>query len=165
MIKKYTIILLVANKHGVLTRISGLFAKRAYNIDNLSVGKTNVEGTSRMTVIVECDDELIDQIREQLKKLVDIIEVETVMEKPAVMRELMLVKVKHNGDGADSAHVIEAINVFRGKVVDMAPESVIVEITGQEDKLNAFLQYMKGFGILEVSRTGVTAMLRGAKGV
>jgi acetolactate synthase-1/3 small subunit len=94
--------------------------------------------------------------------LVDVIEVEAVMEKPAVMRELMLVKVGHGGAGAaDSAKIIEAINVFRGKVVDMTPESLIVEITGQEEKLNAFLQYMECFGVLEVSRTGVTAMLRG----
>jgi acetolactate synthase-1/3 small subunit len=159
--KKFTIILLVADRYGVLTRISGLFAKRAYNIDNLSVGRTNEKGLSRMTVVVECADELFDQIKEQLRKLVDVVAVEAVMEKPAVMRELMLVKIKHKGAGADSAQIMEAINVFRGKVVDMTPESLIVEITGQEDKLNAFLQYMECFGISEVSRTGVTAMLRG----
>ncbi|MDR2091662.1 MAG: acetolactate synthase small subunit [Clostridiales bacterium] len=159
MIKKYTIILLVADKYGVLTRISGLFAKRAYNIDNLSVGRTNTPGVSRMTVVVECGDDLVEQIREQLKKLVDVIDAEAVIEKPAVLRELMLVKIRHNGGG--SAHIIEAINVFRGKVVDMTPESMIVEITGEEDKLDAFLQYMQCFGVLEVSRTGTTAMLRG----
>ncbi|MDR2046940.1 MAG: acetolactate synthase small subunit [Clostridiales bacterium] len=159
--KKYTVILLVADRHGVLTRISGLFAKRAYNIDSLSVGRTHMNGVSRMTIVVECGDDLLEQIEEQLKKLVDVLYVEPVIDRPAVTRELMLVKVGHGGTYSDSARIIEVINVFRGKVVDMAPDSLIVEITGQEEKLNAFLQYTERFGILEVSRTGVTAMLRG----
>ncbi|MDR3262806.1 MAG: acetolactate synthase small subunit [Clostridiales bacterium] len=157
--KKFTVLLLVYNRHGVLSRIAGLFSKRAYNIDNLSVGKTNDGGVSRMTVVVECGEELVEQIVEQLRKLVDVIAVEAITDKPSVVRELMLVKVRHNA--AASAGLIEAIDVFRGKVIDMTPESVIIEITGQDDKLNAFLQYMDRFGIIEISRTGVTALTRG----
>lgn len=157
--KKFTLLLLVADKHGVLARVSGLFSRRAYNIDSLSVGRSERPGISRMTVVVECDDEMIEQITEQIKKLVDVVAVEAAYEKYALKRELMLIKIKHGGGAKLGLN--EAISVFRGKIVDMTPESVIVEITGEEDKLNAFLQYVEAFGIIETARTGVTALRRG----
>jgi acetolactate synthase-1/3 small subunit len=159
MDKKYTLFLLVANKHGVLTRISGLFAKRAYNIDNLSVGKTHDAGVSRMTVVVECDEILIEQITQKLRKIVDVIAVETAP-SVSVMRELILVKIKYESE--KSRMLTEAINVFRGRVVDITAQSVIVELTGQSEKLDAFIKYVEAFGIIELSRTGLTALERGA---
>ena len=157
--KKFTIALLVANKHGVLTRIAGLFAKRAYNIDNLSVGKTEDPTISRMTIVTECDEGIKEQIVRQLEKLIDVKYVHILEPHTAVMRELMLVKIKLNG--GTSSNIMEAINVFRAKVLDLSPESIIVEITGQTDKLNAFLQYMKQYDTIELSRTGLTALERG----
>jgi acetolactate synthase-1/3 small subunit len=157
--KKFTIALLVANKHGVLTRIAGLFAKRAYNIDNLSVGKTDDPTISRMTIVTECDDNLKEQIVKQLEKLIDVMHVQIMDDTATVMRELMLIKIKMNGL---SSEVMQAINVFRAKVLDMSPDSIIVEITGQTEKLNAFISYMKKYGIMELSRTGLTALERGS---
>jgi len=159
-LKKFTISMLVANKHGVLTRIAGLFAKRAYNIDNLSVGKTDDPTISRMTIVTECDDNLKEQIVKQLEKLIDVMHVQIIESTSSVMRELMLIKIKmDNGMNSD---VMQAINVFRAKVLDMSNGSIIVEITGQTDKLNAFIQYMKKYGIMELSRTGLTALERGS---
>lgn len=158
--KKFTISLLVANKHGVLTRIAGLFAKRAYNIDNLSVGKTEDPTISRMTIVTECDENLKEQIVKQLEKLIDVKHVKIMEHSTSVMRELMLIKIKM--DNGMNTEVMEVINVFRAKVLDMSPESIIVEITGQTDKLNAFIQYMNKYQIMELSRTGLTALERGA---
>lgn len=157
--KKFTIALLVANKHGVLTRIAGLFAKRAYNIDNLSVGKTDDPTISRMTIVTECDENMKEQIVRQLEKLIDVKFVHILEPHTSVMRELMLLKVKLNG--GTHADIMEAINVFRAKVLDLSPDSIIVEITGQTEKINAFLQYMKQYDIIEMSRTGLTALERG----
>ncbi|MDR3293104.1 MAG: acetolactate synthase small subunit [Clostridiales bacterium] len=156
---KHTIFLLVANKHGVLTRISGLFAKRAYNIDNLSVGRTDDPEISRMTVVVECGEALVEQIVQQLRKLVDVIAAEAADPQNTVERELLLVKIKNCAD--TGGQLTEAVNIFRGRVVDMTPDSLIVEITGEEDKLNAFINYVQKFGVVELSRTGVTALERG----
>lgn len=159
--KKFTISLLVANKHGVLTRIAGLFAKRAYNIDNLSVGKTEDPTISRMTIVTECDEEIKEQIVKQLEKLIDVKYVQIMENQTSVMRELMLIKIKM--ENGMNIQLMEAINVFRAKVIDMAPDSIIVEITGQTDKLNAFIQYVKIFGIMELARTGLTALKRGSE--
>ena len=155
---KFTISLLVANKHGVLTRVSGLFAKKGYNIDNLSVGKTENPLYSRMTIVTECENELIEQIVNQLEKLVDVKAVMLFDGVKNVSRELMLVKVKSSGQNDG---VIQAVNVFRAKIIDLTPESLIIEITGETDKLDAFLEYLKTFEILEISRTGLTALQRG----
>ncbi|MDR2634960.1 MAG: acetolactate synthase small subunit [Clostridiales bacterium] len=159
---KFTIFMLVENKHGVLNRISGLFAKRAYNIDNLSVGATDNPEISRMTVVVECEEQLLEQIIEQLKKLVDVIAVENTAPSCAVMRELMLIKVRHNsGNFTQLTGVIH--DIFRGKIVDINADSVIAEITGPEEKLDAFIGFAKPFGIIELARTGVTALNRGSR--
>lgn len=158
--KKFTLSMLVANKHGVLTRIAGLFAKRAYNIDNLSVGKTDNPTISRMTIVTECDDNLIEQIIRQLEKLIDVKSIKLMDKSQSVMRELMLIKVKMQEK--INTEILEVINVFRAKVIDMTPESIIVEITGQDEKLNAFIQYMDKYGIMELSRTGLTALDRGS---
>ncbi len=158
--EKFTIAMLVANKQGVLTRIAGLFAKRAYNIENLSVGKTEDPTISRMTIVTECDENIKMQIVKQLDKLVDVKYVGIMEKEDSVMRELMLIKIKMIDKM--NTEVLEAINVFRAKVIDMTPQSIIVEVTGQNDKLNAFLSYMERYGILEISRTGLTALDRGA---
>ncbi|MDR3216236.1 MAG: acetolactate synthase small subunit [Clostridiaceae bacterium] len=160
--KKFTLIMLVENKHGVLNRISGLFAKRAYNIDNLSVGATHNPKVSRMTIVVECEEPLLEQIIEQLKKLVDVIAVEVTTSALAVMRELMLIKISHNdGNFTKLTGVIN--DIFRGRVVDITQDSVIAEITGPEDKLNAFIKFAEPMGIIELARTGVTALNRGSR--
>ncbi|MGI6702326.1 MAG: acetolactate synthase small subunit [Christensenellales bacterium] len=158
--KKFIIAMLVNNKHGVLTRIAGLFAKRAYNIDNLSVGKTDDPTISRMTIVTECDESIKDQIIKQLDKLIDVNNVQIMEDSSTVSRELMLIKIRIE-DGIQTS-VMEAINVFRAKVIDMSENSIIVEITGPTEKLNAFIQYMKKYGIMELSRTGLTAMERGS---
>ncbi|MDR0751058.1 MAG: acetolactate synthase small subunit [Christensenellaceae bacterium] len=157
--KKYPIFLLVHNRYGVLTRVAGLFANRGYNIDNLSVGCTDDESISRMTIVVDCNESLLEQILQQLRKLIDVIAAELADPLNSVTRELMLVKIMHSPD--NGGQLLEAINIFRGRVVDMAPESMIVEITGQEDKLNAFIKYVEKFGIIELSRTGITVLDRG----
>ncbi|MDR2267428.1 MAG: acetolactate synthase small subunit [Christensenellaceae bacterium] len=156
---KHAIFALVTNKHGVLMRISGLFSKRGYNIDNLSVGRTENPEISRMTIVVDCEIELLEQIVQQLKKLVDVVAVSVANSHKCVARELMLVKIHHD---TDDRALLEAINVFRGRVVDMATESVVIEITGEYDKLDAFINYVSKFGIIEMSRTGLTALDRGS---
>ena len=151
--KKFIIAMLVNNKHGVLTRIAGLFAKRAYNIDNLSVGKTDDPTISRMTIVTECDESIKDQIIKQLDKLIDVNNVQIMEDSSTVSRELMLIKIRIE-DGIQTS-VMEAINVFRAKVIDMSENSIIVEITGPTEKLNAFIQYMKKYGIMERPEQGL----------
>ncbi|MDR0696222.1 MAG: acetolactate synthase small subunit [Christensenellaceae bacterium] len=157
--KKHPIFLLVHNHYGVLTRVAGLFANRGYNIENLSVGCTEKPSISRMTIVVDCSESLLDQLLQQLRKLIDVIAAERADPFNSVSRELMLVKITHSPESG--GQLLEAINIFRGRVVDMAPESLIVEITGEEDKLNAFIRYVEKFGIIELSRTGLTILDRG----
>jgi acetolactate synthase-1/3 small subunit len=151
--------MLVNNEAGVLTRVSGLFGRRGFNIDSLSVGETENKNISRITITATGDDYVKEQIFRQLEKLHDVIIVEVMDEREIITRELLLIKISVR-QGERSA-VMEAVNVFRAKIVDLTPDSLSVEITGDKSKCDAFLEYLKPFGVTEICRTGITAMGRG----
>jgi len=155
---RHTISVLVENKFGVLTRIAGLFSGRGYNIDTLNVGPTQDPNTSRMTIVTRGDDATLEQIVKQLNKLVDIIEVLDFRDGEYVDRELILVKVKV--DSKSRAEVMQITDIFRAKIVDVQPKSLTVEITGDESKVEKFINLMSTFGILSLTRTGRVAMAR-----
>ena len=157
-IMRHTISVLVENKFGVLARISGLFSGRGFNIDSLNVAPTQDPALSRVTVVVRGDDTVLDQINKQLLKLVNVIEVIDFQEGQAVERELVLAKVK--ADTRTRSEIIQIVDIFRAKIINVAPDSVIVEITGDEGKINGFLSMVESFGILELARTGKLAMRR-----
>lgn len=156
---KIILSMLVKNESGVLTRISGLFGRRGYNIDSLSVGETDNPQISRMTVMATGDDYVKDQILKQLQKLHDVIIVEAMDMSHIVVRELMLIKV--NVAQGERSELLEAVSIFRAKVVDLTPISLTVEITGERSKCDAFVEYLRPFGIAELCRTGITAIARG----
>lgn len=158
--QQYIIGLLVANQFGVLARVSGMFSRRGFNIDSLTVGETENPDFSRITVTMtgdECDKQ---QIVKQLAKLHDVREIE-VFEGDTVSRELLLIKIAVTSESRQE--IMDAVNVFRCKIIDFSPESICVEITGESSKMNAFIEYMKPFGIIEMCRTGVVALSRGSK--
>ncbi len=155
---RHTISVLVENKFGVLTRIAGLFSGRGYNIDTLNVGPTHDPNTSRMTIVTRGDDATLEQIVKQLNKLVDIIEVQDFRDGEYVDRELILVKVKV--DSKSRAEVMQITDIFRAKIVDVQPHSLAIEVTGNESKVEKFLELMTTFGVLELTRTGKVAMPR-----
>ncbi len=155
---RHTISILVENKFGVLTRVSGLFSGRGYNIDTLNVAPTQDADTSRMTIVTRGDAATIEQIVKQLKKLVNVLEVQDFAEGEFVDRELVLVKV--GVDSKSRAEVMQITDIFRAKIVDVQPKNLTVEITGNESKIEKFLHLMTGFGILELTRTGKVAMAR-----
>lgn len=157
---QFILSILVSNHFGVLTRVSGLFSRRGFNIDSLSVGETENPEFSRMTIVSTGDEYIKDQIVKQLEKLHDVKYVEIMDARNTVVRELMIVKVRARQ--GQRGELIEAVNVFRGKVVDFSPESISVEITGEQSKLNAFVEYVKPYGIMELCRTGATALGRGS---
>jgi len=149
---------MVENKFGVLTRIAGLFSGRGYNIDTLNVGPTHDPNTSRMTIVTRGDDATLEQIVKQLKKLVDVLEVLDFREGEYVDRELVLVKV--SVDSKTRAEVMQITDIFRAKIVDVQPATLTIEITGDESKVEKFLQLMRTFGVLELTRTGKVALPR-----
>lgn len=155
---KHVISILVDNTFGVLTRISGLFSRRGYNIDSLSVGITEDPKISRMTILVDGDDYVVDQIQRQLSKLIDVLDVRQCKQDRSVYRELALVKVKANLE--DRSHIVQIVEIFRASIVDVCNETIMVEITGDEGKIEAFLNLVQPFGIEEVVRTGVIALQR-----
>lgn len=157
--EKFLMSMLVKNEAGVLTRVSGLFARRGFNIDSLSVGETLDPKISRITITATGDDYVKDQIRLQLEKLHDVIIVKSMDMKITVMRELMLIKV--NVPQGKRIEILEATTIFRAKVVDLTPDSLTLEVTGDTNKCNAFLEYMIPFGVVELCRTGLTAIGRG----
>lgn len=158
---KYILSVLVENHAGVLSRVSGLFSRRGYNIDSLTVCETNTPGQSRMTIVVPGDQYILDQIKKQLSKLVEVISIEHCSTSETCVREMVLIKVK--AAGPDRAVIIETCNIFRAHIVDVASESVIVEATGSEDKISSLIRLLQPYGILELARSGVTAMGRGEK--
>ncbi len=157
---KHTISVLVENHFGVLARVSGLFSARGYNIDSLCVGETEDSSISRMTVVVRGDERVLAQIVKQLEKVVDVIKVIDLTQEYYVERELAMVRV--GVVGAKRGEVIEIANIFRAKVVDMSKDAMVVEATGSEDKIRAFIDMMRPFGILELVRTGRIAIARSA---
>ena len=155
---RHTISVLVENKFGVLTRVAGLFSGRGYNIDTLNVGPTHNPKTSRMTIVTRGDDATVEQIVKQLNKLVNVLEVQDFRDADYVDRELVLVKVKV--DSKTRAEVMQITDIFRAKIVDVQPQSLTVEITGNESKVEKFLDLMKSFGVLELTRSGKLALPR-----
>jgi acetolactate synthase-1/3 small subunit len=157
-----TFVVYVENKPGVLTRVASLFRRRAYNIESLTVGHTEKPGVSRMTIVVETDEFGARRLEAHLYKLVNVLLVENITSLPAVSRDLALIKVSATADSR--SHILQLAHVFRARVVDVAPETVIVEITGTEDKIDGLLEVLRPYGVLEMVRTGRVAMSRGLKG-
>lgn len=155
---RHTISVLVENKFGVLTRIAGLFSGRGYNIDTLNVAPTQDANTSRMTIVTRGDDATLEQVVKQLNKLVDVIQVQDFREGEYIDRELVLIKVKV--DSPSRAEVMQITDIFRAKIVDVQPASVTIEVTGDEGKIEKFIELMHSFGILELTRTGKVALPR-----
>ena len=153
--------LIVENSSGVLSRISGLFSRRGFNIDSLTVCETHNPGQSRMTIVVDGDEYTLDQIRKQLAKLVEVISIAHFHKSESCRREMALIKVK--AKGTDRAVIIETCDIFRAHIVDVGTESVIVEATGSEDKIESLIKLLTPFGIKELARTGLTAMGRGSE--
>lgn len=158
---KHTLAVTVENKPGVLTRVATLFRRRGYNIDSLTVGTTENPDISRMTIVVEGDDRIIEQVTKQLYKLVDVIKIVDVTEERAVERELVLVKVK--ADNNVRADIVQIVDIFRARIVDIGRNTLIIEATGDEGKIDAIIDSLKPFGIVELVRTGKVAMVRGNK--
>ena len=159
MEKRHTISALVTNRSGVLTRVSGLFARRGYNIESLSVCTTEDPQFSRMTIVAAADDHILDQIVKQLDKLVDIKKITLAEDKTSIFRELLLVKLRADADVR--AQIMQIATIYKAKTVDLSLQSMVLELTGEPDKLDAFLKVAQPFGIIEMARTGVTAIARG----
>ena len=155
--------LLVEDKPGLLTRVAGLFARRGFNIESLAVGKSEIPGLSRITVVVDVEDLPLEQVTKQLNKLINVIKILEHEPGSAVERELMLVKVRASGD--DRARVMEIAEVFRVNIVDVTASTLTLEATGKPDKLEALLSLLDDFGIVELSRTGRIALGRGDRGI
>ncbi|MCP4639591.1 MAG: acetolactate synthase small subunit, partial [bacterium] len=158
---KHTISVLVENHFGVLARVSSLFSARGYNIDSLCVGETEDPGVSRMTVVVTGDDRVLSQIEKQLNKLVEVIEVIDLTKEDYVERELVMVRI--GASKKARTEVLEIASIFRAKVVDLAPDAMIVEVTGTEAKVTALIDMLRPFGIQELVRTGRIAIARSPK--
>ncbi len=156
---KHTLSALVENKPGVLNRVVSLFRRRGFNIDSLTVGRTQFPDISRMTIVMEGTELEAQRVEKNLYKLVNVIQVEPLSDKPAVARDLALIKVAV--DSATRAEVMQLCEIFRAHIVDVAPNSVIIEVTGTEDKIESFTEMLQPIGILEMVRTGVVAVGRG----
>jgi acetolactate synthase-1/3 small subunit len=155
--------LLVDNNPGVLSRISGLFSRRGYSIDSITAGVTADPRYSRITIVASGDELILSQIEKQVRKLEDIIEIKVLKPNDSVCRELIMVKVKANA--AQRAEIISIADIFRAKIVDVEKSSVMIELTGNQSKLEAFLNLLDGYEILELARTGITGLARGIKDV
>ena len=160
--KNHVISALVLHKPGVLQRVAGLFTRRGFNIETITVGPSENEGIARMTIISKGDEKVLEQITKQLNKLIDVIKVRELEPGITVKRELCLIKV-HTATEKARSEVIQYTNIFRGRVVDVSPETVTVEITGDPEKIEALIDLVSVFGIKEIARTGPTAITRGTK--
>lgn len=156
--------LLVEDRPGLLTRVAGLFARRSFNIESLAVGVTEVPGISRITVVVDVEEQLpLEQVTKQLNKLINVIKIVELDPSSSVQREHMLVKVRT--DNATRSNVIEVVNLFRASVVDYAPDALVVEVTGDKGKVDALLKALEPFGIKEIAQSGLLAIGRGGKSI
>jgi|TARA_B110000263_G_C15148502_1_gene436710 acetolactate synthase-1/3 small subunit len=155
----HTLIALVEDKPGVLTRVASMFRRRGFNIVSLTVGNSEQPGLSRMTFVVDGDDYTVGQVAKQLDKLIDVLEVADITNERILARELALIKVKTTT--GTRGEIIQIVNLFRANIIDVGRESMVIEITGEEDKVNALNDLLAPFGILEMHRTGVVAMVRG----
>jgi len=155
---RHTLSILVENKFGVLTRVAGMFSGRGFNIDTLNVGPTLDPSASRMTIVVQGDDKVLEQVTKQLEKLVEVIEVQDFRDEEYVDRELLLLRV--NATSKTRAEVMQICDIFRAKIIDVHPSKLAIEITGTEGKINKFLSLMSVFGISDLTRTGKVALSR-----
>lgn len=158
---KHTISVLVENKSGVLAHISTLFSARGFNIDSLSVGQTADPEVSRMTIVLNADDRILEQVIKQLHKLIDVVKVSDLTGQNFIDRELVLIKVQTTS--STRAEIMQIVDIFRAKVVDIGPKSLTVEVTGNTEKVKGILGLLKGFGIKDIARTGKIALGRGDK--
>ena len=163
MTKNHTLSVLVEDKPGVLARVSSLFSRRGFNITSLAVGPTETDGLSRMTIVVAVDEIRLEQITKQLNKLINVIKIVEKEPASSVARELVLVKVR--ADSATRSQIIEVAELFRARVVDVSPESVVLEATGTPDKLAAILRMLDEYGIREIVQSGMVALGRGPKAI
>ncbi len=155
--------LLVDNTSGVLSRIAGLFSRRGYNIDSITAGGTADPRFTRITIVTSGDDEILDQIEKQVAKLIDVRDIKELRPTESVYRELVMIKVKTTA--SDRQGVISVADIFRAKIIDVAPESLVIELTGTQDKVEAFINMLEGYEILELARTGITGLGRGIENV
>ena len=155
---RHTISILVQNQAGVLVRIAEMFSARGYNLDGLTVGPTEDRALSRMTIVTHGDDRIIEQVTKQLNKLIDIIKVNDLTEEPFVERELLLLKV--DAGGSRRPEIMQIVDIFRAKVVDMSADSLMIEMTGRVDKVDALISMLRPFGVRELARSGVVGMKR-----
>ena len=163
IMEKHILSVLVRNSSGVLTRVSGLFSRRGFNIDSLTVGRTEEEDISRMTIVIAGDMEVVEQVIKQLNKLEDIINIQELISDNSVYRELVLIKVK--ADAEKRAEINEVVKIFRSKIVDVSQSTLTVELTGDESKINAHIKLLEEYEIKELVRTGVCALERGANDI
>lgn len=155
--------LLVDNTSGVLSRISGLFSRRGYNIESITAGVTADSRFSRITIVTSGDDEILDQIEKQVSKLVDVRDIKVLEPEESVYRELVLIKVKAEADKRQN--ITSVADIFRAKIIDVAAESLTIELTGNQAKIEAFIKLLDGYEILELARTGITGLVRGIEKV
>jgi len=154
------LVALVEDKPGVLNRVASLFRRRGFNIQSLAVGSSEQPGLSRMTIVVADDSTVVEQVRKQLDKLINVVKVSDITDEDTVARELALIKVK--ATASTRSEIIQIVDVFRANIVDVALDSLTVEVTGDEDKVESLIKLLRGFGIKEISRTGRIALTRGA---
>ena len=159
MENKYVIAVLVSNISGVLSRVSGMFTRRGFNIDSLTVGETESSGFSRITISFHGDDDIKERILQQLQKVHDVREVEVLNANDTVIRELLLIKVRNKSESRQD--IMTAVEIFRSKIVDYSPTALICELTGETSKIDAFIELLKPCGIMEMCRTGIVAVERG----
>jgi acetolactate synthase I/III small subunit len=162
--KTKVIAALVENKPGVLHSVANMFRRRGFNIESITVGHTEKKGITRMTITVSGDEKTLEQIVKQMNKLIDVVKVASLKPDSIVTRELALIKV-NVPDTKTRSDIINCVEVFRGHIIDVSPETLTIEITGTPDKIDAFLNLVKGYGILELARTGLTALSRGIKSI
>jgi acetolactate synthase-1/3 small subunit len=158
---KHIIAVIVENKSGVLTRIAGLFSRRSFNIDSLSVGATDNPEYSRMTITVQGDRDVLEQVIKQLSKLINVIRVSELDPAESLERELAVIKV--SVDRESRSEIMQIVNIFRARIIDVSQRSMIIEVTGDEEKVDAMVQLLRQFGIKELARTGKVSMVRGAR--
>ncbi len=156
---KHTIVALVEDKPGVLNRVASLFRRRNFNIESITVGQSELPNLSRMTIVVDGPTTMVEQVRKQLDKLIDTVKVADITADDIVARELALIKVKASSSAR--SEIIHIVDIFRANIIDVSVDSVIIEVTGDEDKINSLLNLLRGFGILELARTGRIALTRG----
>jgi len=159
---KHTLVALVEDKPGVLNRMASLFRRRSFNIESIAVGHSELPHLSRMTIVVNGATTMVEQVRKQLDKVIDVVKVSDITEGDMIARELALIKVK--ATSATRSEIMQIVDIFRANIVDVASDSVTIEVTGDEEKINSLFNLLRGFGIREIARTGCIAMTRGSRG-